>query len=151
MNFTLTTFAAYFYTDTMGLQPGAKLIFVNRRAISWSFHACLSAPVVYIRCREWSLGGRLAEKRKGEMRCPEHACTTFHLHYGVQTPRECRILRGFALLGVVGKIQMSLMTMYAVSEPIFGWLSDITGGWVKRSCGRRKPYLAVSAFLHAGE
>ncbi|OEH77090.1 uncharacterized protein LOC34621322 [Cyclospora cayetanensis] len=72
MNFTLTTFAAYFYTDTMGLAPG-----------------------------------------------------------------------------VVGKVQMSLMMMYAVSEPIFGWLSDITGGWVKRTCGRRKPYLAISAFLHS--
>ncbi|KAL8450236.1 hypothetical protein Emed_002632 [Eimeria media] len=72
MNFTLTTFAAYFYTDTMGLPPG-----------------------------------------------------------------------------VVGKIQLSLMVMYAASEPIFGWLSDITGGWLKRKCGRRKPYLFVSAFLHS--
>ncbi|KAL8432849.1 hypothetical protein Efla_007692 [Eimeria flavescens] len=72
MNFTLTTFAAYFYTDTMGLQPG-----------------------------------------------------------------------------VVGKIQLALMVMYAASEPIFGWLSDITGGWVKRKLGRRKPYLFISAFLHS--
>lgn len=72
MNFTLTTFAAYFYTDIMGVSAGA-----------------------------------------------------------------------------VGKIQMCLMLMYAASEPIFGWASDITGGWVQRKLGRRKPYLAVSAVLHA--
>lgn len=72
MNFTLTTFAAYFYTDIMGVSAGA-----------------------------------------------------------------------------VGKIQMCLMLMYAASEPIFGWASDITGGWVQRKLGRRKPYLAISALLHA--
>ncbi|KEP67542.1 UNVERIFIED_CONTAM: transporter, major facilitator family protein [Hammondia hammondi] len=72
MNFTLTTFAAYFYTDVMGVSAGT-----------------------------------------------------------------------------VGKIQMCLMIMYAASEPLFGWASDITGGWVQMKLGRRKPYLAVSALLHA--
>lgn len=72
MNFTLTTFAAYFYTDTLGVDAG-----------------------------------------------------------------------------VVGNVQLVLMMMYAASEPIFGWLSDITTGWIADVFGRRKPYLAVSAVIHA--
>eukprot|EP00920_Eleutheroschizon_duboscqi_P029342 GHVT01070987.1.p1 GENE.GHVT01070987.1~~GHVT01070987.1.p1 ORF type:complete len:821 (-),score=111.62 GHVT01070987.1:15-2477(-) len=50
---------------------------------------------------------------------------------------------------VVGLVQVLLMVVYAVCEPLFGLLSDSVTGRLVRAFGRRKPFLVTGCIIES--